>query len=183
MSARRQMPALCALAGLAFAAGLAGCRGTEIEDAIGNVDWFSNMRDQTALEPFEEPARLPPEGTVHVDAGVPLMALPDGYDEVTNPTAATPESLALGKEKYDIYCAVCHGPEGRGGGSIEGPYPRGLINRLDSQRARELSDGYIFGMISAGRGLMPNYRRMPQADRWHIVNYVRELQESAEDNQ
>ncbi len=37
-------------------------------------------------------------------------------------------------------------------------------------------------MMSAGRGLMPNYRRMPQVDRWHVVNYTRELQRSAEES-
>ncbi len=161
---------------------LAGCRGTEIEDAIDKVDWFNNMRHQPAVEPFEEPARMPPEGTVHVGAGVPLGALPDEYDDVPNPTRATAPSLERGKELYDIYCTVCHGPEGQGGGNIEGPYPRGLINMLTTERARGYTDGYLFGMISAGRGLMPNYRRMPQTDRWHVVNYVRQLQRNAPGN-
>jgi mono/diheme cytochrome c family protein len=159
---------------------LAGCRGTEIEDAIDKVDWFNNMRNQPAVEPFEEPARMPPEGTVHVDAGVPPGALPDDYEDVSNPAAATEASLERGKELYDIYCTVCHGPEGQGGGNIEGPYPRGLINMLTTERARGYTDGYLFGMISAGRGLMPNYRRIPQAERWEVVNYVRQLQEQAE---
>ncbi len=163
-----------------LAAGLlliAGCRGTEIEDAIDKVDWFNNMRDQAAIEPFEEPARMPPEGTVAVGAGVPLGATADDYENVANPVAATPESLELGQARYDIYCSVCHGPEGRGDGSIEGPFPRGLINMLTTQRAQDLSDGYLFGIISVGRGLMPNYRRMPQEERWHIVNYMRQLQD------
>ncbi len=183
MNGRRTRATPLALAGLALAAGLAGCRGTEIEDALGKVSWFGNMRDQAAVEPYEEPPRMPPEGTVPVGAGAPLGNLPDDYDELTNPFAATSESLQIGKERYDIYCSVCHGPEGAGGGSVEGPFPRGLINELVTQRARDLSDGYIFGMISAGRGLMPNYRRMPQEDRWHIVNYVRELQDASEGNQ
>ncbi len=179
MSARRLRPILWPLTGLTLGATLAGCGGTEIEDALDNVSWFSNMRDQAAVEPFEQPARMPPEGVVHVGAGVPLMALPDDYTEVANPVPATAASLERGKETYDIFCSVCHGPEGAGGGSIEGPFPRGLINPLVGQRARELSDGYIFGMMSTGRGLMPNYRRMPQEDRWHIVNYVRQLQETS----
>jgi mono/diheme cytochrome c family protein len=168
------------LAGVAIAAGLAGCRGTEIEDALGKVAWFSNMRNQPAVEPFEEPARMPPEGTVPVDAGVPLGVLPDDYENVPNPVPATEASLARGKELYDIYCSVCHGPQGQGGGTIEGPFPRGLINPLVSPRARGLSDGYLFGMMATGRGLMPNYRRIPQEERWHIVNYVRRLQQAAE---
>lgn len=170
---------LAALTGLALLAGLGGCRGTEIEDALDKVEWFSNMRDQIAVEPFEEPAHMPPEGTIAVGAGAPLGARPDDYAELANPIAASEASLAIGKSSYEIYCMVCHGPEGRGGGSIEGPFPRGLINRLTTQRAQELTDGYLFGMISVGRGLMPNYRRMPQYERWHIVNYVRQLQRTA----
>jgi hypothetical protein len=38
-------------------------------------------------------------------------------------------------------------------------------------------------MISAGRGLMPNYRRMTQEERWHVVNYVRELQRLYPENE
>ena len=179
MSDKRARPIVCTLAGLLALAGLAGCRGTEIEDAIDKVDWFSNMRDQVAVEPSEEAAPMPPAGAVTVDAGVPLRATPDDYAEVVNPFPATAESRERGKERYDVYCSVCHGAAGAGGGSIEGPFPRGLIASLVSERARGLSDGYLFGMISAGRGLMPNYRRMPQEERWHIVNYVRELQESS----
>jgi mono/diheme cytochrome c family protein len=123
---------------------------------------------------------MPPEGTVAVGAGVPLADLPDDYRDVPNPVPATEASLERGKDRYDIFCSVCHGPEGQGGGSIEGPFPRGLINNLTTERAREYRDGYLFGMMSAGRGLMPNYRRIPQVDRWHIVNYVRQLQRSAE---
>ncbi len=170
---------LAALTGLALLAGLGGCRGSEIEDALDKVVWFSNMRDQIAVEPFEEPARMPPEGTLAVGADIPLGALPDDYVDVRNPIPASEASLTIGKSSYEIYCIVCHGPEGRGGGSVEGPFPRGLINRLTTQRARDYTDGYIFGMISAGRGLMPNYRRMPQDERWQIVNYVRQLQRTA----
>lgn len=159
--------------------GLAACQGNEIENALGKVAWFSNMADQPAVEPYEEPARLPPEGSVPVDAGVPLGAV-DSYADVPNPIPATAESLEIGKASYDIYCSVCHGPEGDGGGTIEGPFPRGLINRLVATRAIEYTDGYMFGMISAGRGLMPNYRRIPQDERWHIVNYVRQLQRQFE---
>ncbi|MEE9132625.1 MAG: c-type cytochrome [Gemmatimonadota bacterium] len=180
MNDRRVTPLLPALAGLLLVAGLMACRGTEIEDAIGKVSWFGNMRDQPAVEPFEQPARMPPQGAVMVNAGVPLGALPDDYRDVPNPLPASEASLERGKELYDIFCSVCHGPEGQGGGSIEGPFPRGLISQLDTQRARDYTDGYIFGMMSAGRGLMPNYRRMTQEERWHIVNYVRQLQASVE---
>ena len=41
---------------------------------------------------------------------------------------------------------------------------------------RRVTDGYIFGMIRNGRGLMPTYNRIEEMDRWDVVNYVRGLQ-------
>jgi hypothetical protein len=38
------------------------------------------------------------------------------------------------------------------------------------------TDGYIFGIIRNGRGLMPPYNRIEEPDRWDIVNYLRTLQ-------
>jgi hypothetical protein len=45
-----------------------------------------------------------------------------------------------------------------------------------SNAANNLSDGYIFGMIRNGRGLMPSYNRIEEAERWDIVNYLRSIQ-------
>jgi hypothetical protein len=49
---------------------------------------------------------------------------------------------------------------------------------LLSERARDLSDGYIYGMIANGLGVMPSYRRVPHGDRWYLVEYVRSLQDA-----
>ena len=158
-----------------------GCRGDEIETLLAKVPWFTSMRDQPAVGPLEEVPRTPPEGTVMVDAGLPYFDKnPDAYVDAANPIAPSQGSLARGEELFGIFCSVCHGAEGAGGGNVEGPFPAGLIRRLDTPVARGRSDGYLFGMISGGRGLMPDYKRIPQEDRWHIVNYVRQLQASAD---
>ena len=42
------------------------------------------------------------------------------------------------------------------------------------------SDPYLYAMIRVGRGLMPEYgSRITHFDRWHVVNYVRQLQAQA----
>ncbi len=42
------------------------------------------------------------------------------------------------------------------------------------------TDGYRYGMIRVGRGLMPSYgHQITHFDRWHVVNYVRSLQAAA----
>ena len=35
-----------------------------------------------------------------------------------------------------------------------------------TDKAKAYADGYIFGMIRNGRGLMPTYNRIEEPDRW-----------------
>ena len=46
--------------------------------------------------------------------------------------------------------------------------------------ATSRSDGYIYNLIRNGGNRMPNYRRLPTEDRWHLVNYVRYLQKGGQ---
>ncbi|MDW8362850.1 MAG: cytochrome c [Myxococcales bacterium] len=86
--------------------------------------------------------------------------------------------LARGRERYDIYCAPCHGL----GGAGDGPVARragGAITppTLHSAAMRHAPDGQIFATISNGVRNMPSYRHsIPTNDRWAIVAYVRALQ-------
>ncbi len=52
---------------------------------------------------------------------------------------------------------------------------------LTTPQAMGFADGYIYTLIRIGRGAMPAYgHQIPHYDRWHIVNYVRQLQSQAE---
>ncbi len=110
-----------------------------------------------------------------------LEMLLEADTALANPLAGDAADLARGKELFDTFCVVCHGTGGQGDGSVVGPNrmpPLPLLN-LTSPLTRGYSDGYIWGMITNGRGLMPSYRRIPAEDRWYIVSYVRELQRRA----
>src|SRR5207247_8866701 len=45
-----------------------------------------------------------------------------------------------------------------------------------SNAATKFTDGYVFGMIRNGRGLMPPYNRIEERDRWDLINYLRTVQ-------
>ena len=48
---------------------------------------------------------------------------------------------------------------------------------LHIDRLRAAEDGYVFEVMTNGRGLMPAYRwPIPPADRWAIIAHIRELQ-------
>jgi mono/diheme cytochrome c family protein len=99
------------------------------------------------------------------------------------PIPVTPELIRRGRERFEIYCAVCHGIDGSGNGLV-------------AQRAREINattwvppsslhqsiiqqqpDGKIFTTITNGIRKMPGYSgQINVRDRWAIVAYVRALQ-------
>lgn len=92
------------------------------------------------------------------------------------PLPLTPELMARGKERFEIYCTPCHGRVGEGNGMIVARgYKKPPSYHSDALRSRK--NGYIFDVITNGFGVMPSYRsQVPPADRWAIVAYVRALQ-------
>jgi len=109
-----------------------------------------------------------------------IVALAQGNPEAArnkNPVAATPESIASGKQVYQRYCASCHGltAEGGSGSDISPPAP----DLTDSEWKRGSTDGEIFDVIK--NGVPPELNMEPWGDRindtniWNVVNYVRSL--------
>jgi hypothetical protein len=95
----------------------------------------------------------------------------------TLPLEVTHALMAEGKEKYDIFCAVCHGAAGDGNG-VTKPYGV-LAASYHDDRLRTIEDGHIFDVITNGKGLMlPFNDRISPEERWAIVLYVRALQRS-----
>jgi mono/diheme cytochrome c family protein len=84
--------------------------------------------------------------------------------------------LKRGRERYNIYCSVCHGTAGYGDGMV---VQRGYKQppSLHESRFREAPPGHFYDVIANGFGAMPAYREMIKAsDRWAIVGYLRALQ-------
>ena len=180
-------PRATLLLGVAVAASLAlaGCRLPQ------------KMADQPQFDPLERSAFFPDgassrplvEGTV-VSPRVEgtLAQIGSGPNELFDsgreggqfsdnfPLPLTPELMARGKERFEIYCTPCHGRVGEGNGMIVARgYKRPPSYHSDALRSRK--NGYIFDVITNGFGVMPAYRsQVPPADRWAIVAYVRALQ-------
>jgi mono/diheme cytochrome c family protein len=94
----------------------------------------------------------------------------------TIPIPVTSDLLARGRERFDIYCAVCHGRAGDGGGMIaQRGFPR--PPSFHEQRLRDAPDGHFFDVMTQGYGAMYSYAgRVEPLDRWAIVAYIRALQ-------
>ncbi len=97
------------------------------------------------------------------------------------PIPVTIEVVTRGKERYEIFCSVCHGLTGYGDGMIVRRGFRRAASFHDD-RLRQAPVGHFFDAITNGWGAMPSYAtQIPVQDRWAIVAYVRALQLSQKD--
>lgn len=152
-----------------------------------------DMQDQPYYEPFEKSEFFErglvnqpiPAGTVargllkedshywfgRNDAGALVETLPERFEW-------TPEMLARGQERYEIFCSVCHDQSGSGRGMIvqrgfKQPQP------LYEDRLVDMPIGYFYDVITNGFGIMPSYvNQVRPDDRWAIAAYIRVLQQS-----
>ncbi len=164
--------------------------------AFGACNWFTDFKNQPRIEPWEAMS-LDVNDTVTAPRGQPMYAVPmqgsnaqaygisyspapatlDSFNVVANPMAADERSLANGRLEYQINCAVCHGFAGDANGGLKAVNTAyGFAPSLLTPQALGRSDGYLYGMMRNGRGVMPNYNRIEEADRWDVVNYLRALQ-------
>src|SRR4051812_47688839 len=99
----------------------------------------------------------------------------------TIPIPVTAELMARGQERFNIYCAACHGQAGDGKGTPT-KFGMAVIADLHDSKARKVpqqSDGEIFYTITYGKNLMQPYGpQIPINDRWAIIAYLRALQRS-----
>ena len=95
----------------------------------------------------------------------------------TNPLPVTGELLQRGHERFDIYCAPCHGKLGDGNGITKKLGLMPAVANLHDQRIVVMSDGEIFNTITHGKSTMAAYGPlMPTQDRWAVITYLRALQ-------
>ena len=95
----------------------------------------------------------------------------------TNPLPVNEALLQRGRERFDIYCAPCHGRLGDGNGITKKIGVMAPVANLHDQRIVELADGEIFDTITHGKSTMGAVGPLlPTPDRWAVVAYLRALQ-------
>ena len=182
----------------------------------------NDMHDGARVEAYEpsqffadgRSSRPIVDGTV--PRGVPALEIPYPADPAGGtpadstapdragglPEPVTMDFLERGRQRYDIYCAVCHGATGgetdpasplfgRGNGMIVQrgftPPPSLVLVPGLAQRDRALHErtaalqtaplSHFVGVIANGYGAMYSYNdRVPPRDRWAIAAYIRVLQ-------
>ena len=92
------------------------------------------------------------------------------------PMPVTAEMLFRGRERFNVFCAPCHGRTGQGNGMV---VQRGFRAppSFHDERLRNAPIGYYVNVETNGFGAMSDYSaQVPPADRWAIAAYIRALQ-------
>ena len=212
---------------LASAGSLAGCRGDRSDKPPRQ--FFPGMDDQPRWDPqdksnfFEDERtmRQPPAGTVAFgttglindapwaedrdDLLKPSSEIYEGVDEtgafVTSfPVPVTDTLIERGRNRYNIYCSVCHGYNAEGASAPDDAHPEGqggMVGRRFAipvpnfhapkylAGAEKGSVGFLFFTARNGVGkpgakkTMAGYAYALDAkDAWAVVAYIRALQRS-----
>jgi mono/diheme cytochrome c family protein len=86
--------------------------------------------------------------------------------------------MERGKQRFEINCAICHGPTAAGDGMTK-QYGMATVVTLQDERIRNMADGEIFNTITHGKNTMMAYGpNITVTDRWAIIAYLRALQRS-----
>jgi len=180
---------------------LAGALGAALSSIACDENILDPMSDrQPTVHPYQESqffanglAMLaPPEGTVPREriTGNPVMTTGRAANEpevyglngerlpvyaTAIPIPVTTELMALGRKRFDITCATCHGPLGDGKSIVASQMS--LRPPPSLHRYNDRAPGYIFEVITKGFGMMASYAaELTVEERWAVVAYVRALQ-------
>lgn len=167
------------------------CRGQVSEKPPihpnSNMDFQERFNAQETNSFFDNnmAMRAPVEGTIARGHLKQDDAYYKGLDENGDlvqdiPVEVTRDFIYRGKERYDIYCSVCHGATGDGRGVImTGQYGYVPAPSFHTDNIRQMPDGHFYSAITDGIRTMPSYAtQIKVEDRWAIVAYIRALQRS-----
>lgn len=142
-------------------------------EPLETTDFFGDKR---SARPLEEGTVA--QGQLRLDDHMYLGINEEGQPAKTFPEAITAHDLERGKERYEIYCSVCHGLSGHGAGMV---VRRGYKEApsFHQDRLRTAPPGYYYNAILNGFGTMSSYAdQIPVEDRWRIIAYIQTLQRS-----
>lgn len=106
----------------------------------------------------------------------PYPETPEGYEQAgqewTTPLEETEEVVQKGKWVYDIYCVMCHGPQGKGQGSL---VTGGAYGGVPDYSTLNITEGKMFHTLTYGKGVMGSYAsQVTPRERWEVIAYIKQ---------
>ncbi len=145
--------------------------------------WSTDQANQPSIKPQEGVMYTYPERSV------PVMGIPTKVQNrqeaksLKSPIPITKMTFKRGRQFFRIYCAACHGLDGKASSPVS---PKiGAIDLTTDYVQKNLTPGWIYGTISFGSYIMPAYgvprerkdhrgaNDLTVKERWEVVNYVK----------
>lgn len=153
-----------------------------------STEFIDPMERQKKYLPYEANALFPDgramrpliEGTVPRERLLGDTAVREGMTNgqyVTRiPVAIDRTLLDLGRERFDITCAACHGILGDGQSVVAHKMSLRPPPAISSGPYAALPPGQVFQIITQGFGMMASHAaEIPIAERWAIIAYLEAL--------
>ncbi len=179
---------------------IARSRGTTSElpplRSFKDMDFQPKFKAQTRSPFFTDGRSMRPpvagtvaRGQLREDEQFYRGVIDDSDDEQkwtdTIPVPVTNDLMRRGRQRYNIYCATCHGRAGDGNGPVS---VRALAleqgtwvppTSIHADHVRQQPAGQLYNTITNGVRKMPGYgSQIEPEDRWAVVLYLRALQRS-----
>lgn len=163
-----------------FYTGLDPSKQAAIQDSVGTLVSFQGASANPAIA-----GQPPADGQSATSAGTGGGTAPAKPYVTDLPIEASDDHMKLGRTKFEIYCAACHGYAGFGDGLVA---KRAVSLQQDTwtpptslhaDRVQKQPVGQIFETITMGQGKMAPYASsLTPKERWAVVLYVKALQRS-----
>ncbi|PIB27330.1 cytochrome C [Maribacter sp. 4G9] len=161
------------------------------DDSKPNYQYMPDMYEPVGYETYGEADFLPNQSEALVPPANTINRgwLPYGFENTPEgkelarlnasplDSIAVEENLAKGKEMYDIYCAICHGANGNGQGTL---VKREKILGVPSYDdvGRNIAVGTTYHTLQYGLNSMGSYAsQMDTKEMWQVSEYVMKLKE------
>jgi mono/diheme cytochrome c family protein len=152
---------------------------TAAEDAVAEdaAEPAAPAPASTATEAGQADGSAPPAAAANEEPPPPWVT--------EFPVPVTRELMARGRQRFNIYCATCHGLVGDGNGIVskralaleQGTWIPPLSLHAESVVIQPV--GQLYHTITHGVRKMPGYGdQISVEDRWAVVLYIRALQRS-----
>ncbi len=101
--------------------------------------------------------------------GTWINSVPQANRSRQNPLAGDPNSVPAGGKLFQQHCASCHGSQAEG---------RGNHPNLRSDKIKGATPGELEWLLKNGslKHGMPSWSRLPEAQRWQLVTFLKSLQ-------
>jgi hypothetical protein len=176
------------VASLAITVGLVSCDSGNIRRTPGHI-YAPDMTYSRAYDAYtsnpnfadSQTSRLPVMGTIARGHQLPdhlINGDTTAYKTFTTDMRFTADEVKEGGRLFNIYCAICHGPNLDGQGPLysSGKFASMPANFKDGKYLH-MPVGQMYAAVKYGKNMMGSYAsQIDEKQRWMVISYIKKMQ-------